>query len=527
MKLSRLLLTALLAPPAFAQTLIAELTDPPTHISYFGRNMIAPGDLTGDGIDDIVVTLLDREVRAYSGADWSLHTTIPAPAHASNFGIQLAALGDVDGDGLGDYAVAQPTPSDYRGIVWVISGATGTEIRRHEGGPADLLGTDLAAVGDVDGDGVQDLAAHAFNWLTPGVEIEYILIWSGATGDLIRRIDAPGLFYEMGRRIGRVGDVDGDGVEDMAYSWSSLQGNGYMARSGATGAVLFEFQGTTPRQWGEPIPLDDVNGDGRPDHAVVTLTGPSNLNRGLWIVSADGSLIAEFSGLGQLSPFGAARADLDGDGARDFVLCERRADGREVLAHRSGRTGEVIAEYEGSAAAPIDAERAIVLEDVNGDGREDIAAYDASSPGFVRIFSGAALAPLERSCVAAPNSVGAGAHLGAVGSLSVLDGDLRLEARGLPPRAFGLFVRGRTAGSFVFGDGVLCVSPFDGGLVRIEVVQADDAGAALTSAVHGPTLPGTEILLGSSWSFQMLYRDPSGGPAGFSGSDALRGAFVP
>ncbi len=522
-------LTAALGVVASGQTVLQEFTGPPG-VPYFGCAIMAPGDVTGDGIDDVAVSVCNREVRVYSGADWSIHTVHPAPAYASNYGLNLAALGDIDGDGLGDYAIAQPTSLDYRGTVWVHSGGTGALIRRFEGPVGDFLGVDLGSAGDVDGDGVQDLAAHALNGLIPGVEIEYVLVWSGATGDELLRIDAPALSVWYGLRLGGVGDTDGDGHGDLALSYDAGTGFGLEVRSGATGALLFEHFSATGRYWGRPVALGDVDGDLRDDFAVPTWTSVGDpASYSLHVVSGTGALLAEVDDITGLRA-GASIRDLDGDGARDLVIGDQGPDGSvPSLTIRSGRTGELLARYDGPPGAYLFAADVAVINDVNGDGAPDIAINENTSStfGVVRVLSGAAVGPLTRFCDAAPSSVGPGARLEASGSLSVLDDDLQLMATGLPPGAFGLFIRGAESSSFPFGDGLLCVSPFSGGLVRIETVRAAASGVAETAGIHGPPFPGSEIVVGTSWTFQLLYRDVLGGPAGFNSTDALRGTFVP
>lgn len=129
-------------------------------------------------------------------------------------------------------------------------------------------------------------------------------------------------------------------------------------------------------------------------------------------------------------------------------------------------------------------------------------------------------------CIGAPNSVGGGASIGFNGGFSVGDNDLVLRAQGVPPGQPALFYYGVESVQEPFGDGFRCVG---GHTVRLLPPGNADGAGAVSRALHleGPPSTGGEIEAGTSWSFQLWYRDPAAGGAGFNLSDALRATFCP
>ena len=104
-------------------------------------------------------------------------------ANGDYFGSSVASLGDLDGDGVTDLAVGADRDDDgggtNRGAVYVLFlNANGTvkssreDCQRHGGGPTlangDYFGSSVASLGDLDGDGVTDLAVGAFGDDTGG-----------------------------------------------------------------------------------------------------------------------------------------------------------------------------------------------------------------------------------------------------------------------------------------------------------------------------------------------------------------------
>lgn len=81
------------------------------------------------------------------------------------YGSAVSRVGDLNGDGVGDFAVGAPFADEGgfdAGAVFAVSGADRSLIRVHLGEAVnDRFGASLAAVPDVDGDGLTDLLVGA------------------------------------------------------------------------------------------------------------------------------------------------------------------------------------------------------------------------------------------------------------------------------------------------------------------------------------------------------------------------------
>ena len=135
-------------------------------------------------------------------------------------------------------------------------------------------------------------------------------------------------------------------------------------------------------------------------------------------------------------------------------------------------------------------------------------------------------------CTSAANSVGAGARISSGGSLSLLFNDFELGVEDAPPHQFGLFFYGAGQGSSSFGDGTLCVSGGGAGLFRFGPPTQTDATGGMTRAIDWTSPPtsagGGAAIPGTTWNYQLWYRDPSGpGGTGFNLSDALTATLCP
>ncbi|RMH01725.1 MAG: hypothetical protein D6702_10610 [Planctomycetota bacterium] len=321
-----------------------------------GSAVAGVGDLDNDGVPDLLIGAPETDVgglidagsaAVLSGATGGLIFRFDGGAANDRFGNAVADAGDVDGDGLDDLLVgawwADPGGISLAGSAYVFSGATGSLIHRFDGSAlGDALGGSVAGIGDLDGDGFDDVAVGAHNASPGGLAgAGSIFVFSGATGSLLRRFDGTTAGDWLGTSVAAAGDIDGDGVPDVlggaenASPGGIYKGGSAYVWSGASGQVLYQFDGDLANSFlGSAVAgVGDADLDGVPDVAVGADGYPfaAQADAGLVRVfsGADGSLLHESGGALAGDRYGTAVCggrDLDGDGLPEIVIGADQAD---------------------------------------------------------------------------------------------------------------------------------------------------------------------------------------------------------
>jgi hypothetical protein len=388
-----------LAPALSAQQNPALFKKSAAPYGQFAYDVEPFGDHDGDGKADLLVGVPSSyasfpgqgHVQILSGVDGRPLLTTTDFDERWSFGASVVATGDVDADGITDFAVAAPKRTGLAAInsrVGVYSGATGARVWMfEEPTPDEQFGRDMDSVGDQNGDGVRDLIVGSPNASSGAAYGGAVTVLSGVDGALIRRIAGTVANEEMGRALSRLGDFDGDGVEDFlvgvpgAAGVAGVRGGAIRVLSGATGAVLQSILGRTN---GYNIgascdAVGDVDGDGVVD--FVMHSGNSNLTFPFERISVVSSRTVEVllsvpaPTSGFLSRGAVGVGDANGDGRPDIAYAVTSWVGEYTRVRVvDARTGTLIVESANVLASLGGAIQILARAgDLNGDGLDDVA----------------------------------------------------------------------------------------------------------------------------------------------------------
>ena len=292
--------------------------------SESGRAVSSAGDLNGDGIDDLLIgaprvgandggaayVVYGRSGLGVGGSldldDLNGNNGFAINSLGGRLGTAVTNLGDINSDGIDDIAVSAPNASfsggTRAGQVYVIfgdnqgfggslnlaalNGSNGFTINGVD--PSDAAGTTISGAGDINGDGVNDLVLSSVR----GDDGASYVVFGGSTlGSTVELEDLngengfailDGATFSNERSVSGLGDVNGDGVDDV------IVGNGL--RGSGSSYVVFGRSSGPPR----------INGTSESD--VLIGTGSSELITGLGsadvITTGGGSDTVRYTSIG-------------------------------------------------------------------------------------------------------------------------------------------------------------------------------------------------------------------------------------
>ena len=388
--------------------------------SQYGQAFSDAGDVNGDGFDDLIVGASSYDdvgmnkidigqAFVYSGLDGTVLYQWEGTVDGEKFGHAAAGAGDLNADGFADFIVgaigAGPGGRHKSGAVTAFSGVDGSILHQWTGfSGADAMGQSVAAAGDVNGDGYDDVIVGATRTDLGSLwDVGSAYVFSGLDGSLIYQWNGEGSTDLFGHSVSSAGDVNADGVADLivgAYlanpGGKNNAGSAYVY-SGADGSLLYQFVGeSASHEFGSSVSsAGDVNGDGFDDLLVgaqdATAPGVPSFAGAAYVFSgADGTLLHRWFGDDLIGYFGCSVSDvgdMNSDGFADVMIGAYGA-GRTFAGSAyiySGKTGGLLYEWLGT----FDSYLGICVSsagDVNNDGSPDII-IGSTRAAFVFTFN--------------------------------------------------------------------------------------------------------------------------------------------
>lgn len=331
------------------------------------RSIDTSGDVNNDGWNDILIVEGYKEVywgvdfHVLSGRDGSTWLVNGYPPYATTVGDSAngAFIGDVDQDQHDDFAIGSPfwraDEHAASGRVDVFSGRTGSRLTSFQGTRGDVIGLNVAYLGDVNNDGRGDFGfvSRSFREIDSAITVV-----SGRTLAVISNFSVSGANSIVG-----LGDITGDQFGEILVG-----ARGLWIMSAVDGQPVW-FDQQRAQSHGEWVSAGtDVTGDGVNDfigHAYQE----SYVYSG-----ADLSLVAVLPSQEGV----VAMGDVNGDGVGDVVTHDLTYAGPDFRpVRRLWWTTRSFYEH-----------KTLRVDDMNRDGISDII-YGGSLFDVIRIVSGA------------------------------------------------------------------------------------------------------------------------------------------
>ena len=287
------------------------------------------------------------QVNYYDGPTGSLLTTFQ-PFGAGFTGGARVATGDVTGDGIEDVIIG----AGPGGGAWVrvYDGKTFADLGAFLAYNPGFSGGALVAVGDVDGDGRADIVTGAGAGGGPHVQVFNGKALFPTPGASVAAFQLPAQSYFAynpgftGGVFVAAGDTDGDGHADVVTGAGATGGPHVKVFSGHTGEVFFSFFAYDAAYTGGVlVAAGDLDGDGKAELVTANNTGPTRVQS-----FRDTTLLNTFTvwGNGRGTGGRVAVEDIDKNGKAE-ILAATGPDYFPTVKIFNPNSGEAIREFPG------------------------------------------------------------------------------------------------------------------------------------------------------------------------------------
>jgi hypothetical protein len=426
------------------------LANPGAAGTSFGLYVASRGDLNADGIDDLVVGAssgIPGAAYVYYGTGTLTDTLVPqtltVPETGSQFygsDFDVGDVGNANTDLVQDLLVGVRGYSGTSGRAFLFFGRKGTTV--DTAGPIEFqlvpavangsLGGVVKMIGDINGDGLQELVLSSHGESPPKVYLFYgrspdswRALGTGCTASASCVVPAGSAdkvftgatgtpFFGRARGYVPLGDITGDGVPDFTLPTSHETLNNLYVYSGATvrslpGTAVTLANALQTLHQDPNTTGNAITGFGTEALGGVNLAGGPGLD--LVVGMAIQSRVFVYRDGGPTgfttaplviqggSRFGnsLARGDLNGDGLQDIAIGQNLASGAAAFVfYNRGVAG---AEFDtvqenGFAQSKIEPNPltsalgiSLTILDFNGDGKPDLALGDSqSNPARVLVY---------------------------------------------------------------------------------------------------------------------------------------------
>jgi hypothetical protein len=298
------------------------------------------------------------------------------------FGWIARNIGDVDGDGADDVVTSAPTRQiggTSAGRIYVYSSRSGRLLWSADGRADDQVGTGVEGAGDTNHDGIPDVVAGA-----PGGG--RACVYSGRDGKVLRTFEAENPKDDaFGRHASGAGDVDHDGYADLIIG---APGNGAggpgagraYVYSGKTGRTLLTLTGEREGDGFGSTVAGWADGSRRFLIVGAPAAGPSKHGRTYVYdaMSAKPKFVVEADDTGRAlgMMFVSVLGDVDGDRVPDIYASDwanaALGDRTGRIYVHSGKSGRRLLTLTGETAGEGFGIGPATAGDVDGDGRADL-----------------------------------------------------------------------------------------------------------------------------------------------------------